>query len=73
MPSIQSGSGGTAARRFWGADMKNPGTGREPSADPGLEYKPFCLGIALGGVLLGPYQMQEALGSGGQQLVAVNV
>lgn len=52
--------------------MKNLGTGREPSADPGLDPKPFSLGADLGGVFLGPYQMQEALGSGGQQLVAVN-
>lgn len=52
--------------------MKNLGTGREHSADPGLDPKPFSLGADLGGVFLGPYQTQEALGSGVQQLVAVN-
>lgn len=72
MPSIQTGSGGTVARRFWGADIKNLGTGREPRADPGLDPKPFSLVIALGRVLLGPYQMQKALGSGRQQLAVVN-
>lgn len=64
---VHTGLGGSAARTFWGADMKNLGSSREPRAQAGLAPKPFSLGIAL--VLLGSSQRQEALGSGGQQLV----
>lgn len=48
LPGQEDGAG-TAARRFWGANMKNLGSGGELSADTGWDTKLFSLWIAFFG------------------------